>query len=179
RYGLDGPPNFEDHAWNLRVVASLDDIAARLAIPASDVDARLASARAALFAKRATRVRPGLDDKVLTSWDAVMIAALARGSRALDEAGFADLAFAALNRLLATAWRDGRLYATRHGEASTLPAYLDDYAFLLAALLEAMQTRFPASHLSLARAVADALLPRFEARERGGFWFTSHDHERL
>jgi len=179
RYGLDGPPNFEDHAWNLRVVASLDDIAARLAIPASDVDARLASARAALFAKRATRVRPGLDDKVLTSWNALMIAALARASRALDEAGFADLAFAALDRLLATAWRDGRLYATRHGEASTLPAYLDDYAFLLAALLEAMQTRFRPSDLSLARAVADALLARFEDRERGGFWFTSHDHERL
>src|SRR5690349_20101874 len=178
-YGLDGPPNFEEHAWNLRVIASIDDKAARLAIPASDVEARLASARAALFAKRATRIRPGLDDKILTSWNALMIAALARASRALDEPAFADGAFAALDRLIATAWRDGRLYATRHGDQSTLPAYLDDYAFLLAALVEAMQTRFRASDLALAREVADALLARFEDRERGGFWFTSHDHERL
>jgi uncharacterized protein YyaL (SSP411 family) len=179
RYGLDGPPNFEDHAWNLRLVASIDDIAARLAIAPSDVEARLASARAALFAKRSTRVRPGLDDKILTSWNALTIAALARASRALDAPAFADLAFAALDRLMATAWRDGRLYATRHGDQATLPAYLDDYAFLLAALLEATQTRFRASDLARARDVADALLARFEDRGRGGFWFTSHDHERL
>ena len=179
RYGFEGPPNFEEHAWNLRVVASIDDIAARLSIPLSDVEARLSNARAALFAKRATRIRPGLDDKILTSWNALMIAALERASRAFDEPAFADLAFVALDRLVATAWRDGRLYATRNGDESTLPAYLDDYAFLLAALLEAMQTRFRASDLSLARDVADALLARFEDRERGGFWFTSHDHERL
>ena len=179
RYGLEGPPNFEEHAWNLRVVASIDDVAARLAIPVPSVELWLVSARAKLFERRATRVRPGLDDKILTSWNALMIAALARASRALDERAFADLAFAALDRLIATAWRDGRLFATRHGEASTLPAYLDDYAFLLAALVEAMQTRFRASDLSLARDVADALLARFEDRERGGFWFTSHDHERL
>ena len=179
RYGLDGPPNFEEHAWNLRVVASIDDIAAGLSIPVPSVELRLVSARAALFERRATRVRPGLDDKILTSWNALMIAALARASRALDDPVFGDLAFAALDRLVATAWRDGRLYATRNGDESTLPAYLDDYAFLLAALVEAMQRRFRASDLSLARDVADALLERFEDRERGGFWFTSHDHERL
>jgi uncharacterized protein YyaL (SSP411 family) len=179
RYGLDGPPNFEDHAWNLRVDASIDAIAARLRIAQSDVETRLAAARAALFARRATRVRPGLDDKILTSWNALMIAALARASRALDEPALGSLAFTALDRLIATAWRDGRLYATRHGDQSALPAYLDDYAFLLAALLEAIQTRFRASDFTLARELADALLARFEDRERGGFWFTSHDHERL
>ncbi len=179
RYGLDGPPNFEDHAWNLRIVASIDTIAARLRMVPSEVETRLAAARAALFARRATRVRPGLDDKILTSWNALMIAALARASRALDEPALAELAFTALDRLIATAWRDGRLYATRHGDESTLPAYLDDYAFLLAALIEAIQTRFRASDFALARALADALLARFEDRERGGFWFTGHDHERL
>ncbi|HXR57037.1 MAG TPA: thioredoxin domain-containing protein [Casimicrobiaceae bacterium] len=179
RYGLDGPPNFEDHAWNLRIVASIEAIAARLGVAPADVEARLAAARAALFARRAKRVRPGLDDKILTSWNALMIASLARASRALDEPALAKLAFTALDRLVATAWRDGRLYATRHGDQSTLPAYLDDYAFLLAALVEAIQTRFRASDFVLARELADALLARFEDRERGGFWFTSHDHERL
>jgi uncharacterized protein YyaL (SSP411 family) len=178
-YGFDGPPNFEDHAWNLRVVASVAEVASRLGMKASDVQGQLAAARAALFAKRETRVRPGRDDKILTSWNALMIAALARASRALNEPAWADLAFRALDTLVATAWRDGRLYATRHGDDVALNAYLDDYAFLLSALLETMQTRFRRKDWSLAIDLADRLLDRFEDRDRGGFWFTSHDHERL
>jgi uncharacterized protein YyaL (SSP411 family) len=178
-YGLDGPPNFEDHAWNLRVAASVDEIASRLSTTLPDVQTRLAGARAALFARRETRERPARDDKILTSWNALAIGALARAARALDEPAWADLAFAALDALVATAWRDGRLYATRHGDDVRLDAYLDDHAFLLAAALEAMQTRFRPRDWSLAIALAAQLLERFEDRERGGFWFTSHDHERL
>ena len=178
-YGLDGPPNFERHAWNLRVVVSADDVASRLATTPADVEARLVRARAALFAVRETRVRPGRDDKILTSWNALMIGALARASRALDRPAWADLALEGLDTLVATAWRDGRLYASRHGSRVAFDAYLDDYAFLLDALLEAMQTRFRAQDWTLALALAQGLLDRFEDRERGGFWFTSHDHERL
>jgi len=178
-YGLDGPPNFERHAWNLRVVVSADDVASRLATTPADVEARLARSRAAMFAVRETRVRPGRDDKILTSWNALMIGALARASRALDRPAWADLALAGLDTLVATAWRDGRLYASRHGSQVAFDAYLDDYAFLLDALLEAMQTRFRPRDWTLALALAEGLLDRFEDRERGGFWFTSHDHERL
>ncbi len=133
----------------------------------------------ALFAARAKRVRPGRDDKILTSWNALAIAGLARAARALDEPRWADLAFAAADSLKRTAWRDGRLLATRRGERADLNAYLDDHAFLLAALVELMQTRFRRADYDWARALADALLERFEDREHGGFWFTSHDHERL
>ncbi|MBK9116951.1 MAG: thioredoxin domain-containing protein [Betaproteobacteria bacterium] len=178
-YGLDLPPNFEGHAWNLRVSEPLDAIAARLAISLPDAQTRLAGARAALFAARANRVRPGRDDKILTSWNALAIAGLARASRALDEPRWADLAFAAADALERTAWRDGRLSATRRGERADLNAYLDDHAFLLAALVELMQTRFRRADFDWAREIADVLLARFEDRERGGFWFTSHDHERL
>ncbi len=178
-YGLDGPPNFEGRAWNLRVVASVDEIASRLGTSLPDVQTRLAGARAALFKSRDSRVRPGRDDKILTSWNALMIAALARASRALDEPRWADLAFDALDTLVRTAWRDGRLHATRHGEEVALNGYLDDYAFLLAALLEALQTRFREQDWALAITLAEQLLDSFEDRERGGFWFTSHDHEQL
>ena len=178
-YGLEGPPNFEGHAWNLRVVATVDEVAARLRTSLPDVQTRLAGARAALFRQRESRVRPGRDDKILSSWNALIIAALARASRALDEPAWADLAFDAVDALVRTAWRGERLLATRHGEHVALNAYLDDYAFLLAALLELMQTRFRRTDWTLAIALADQLLDRFEDRERGGFWFTSHDHERL
>jgi uncharacterized protein YyaL (SSP411 family) len=178
-FGLDGPPNFEGHAWNLRVVTAPDAIAGRLHLDVDEVNARIARAKQKLFANRATRVRPGLDDKILTSWNALAIAALARASRALDEPDFAQCAFDALDTLVATAWRDGRLYATRHGTQVALPAYLDDHAFLLAALLEAMQTRFRMQDFVLATTLADRILDGFEDREHGGFWFTSHEHERL
>ena len=179
RYGFEGPPNFEGRAWNPRIVATLDEVAARVGVSAAGVASRLETARAALFGARSTRVRPGRDDKILTSWNALMIGALARASRALAQPAWGDLAFEALDTLVASAWRDGRLYATRHGDEVALNAYLDDHAFLLDALLEAMQTRFRPRDFDLALALADRLLDGFEDRERGGFWFTSHDHERL
>ena len=178
-FGLDGPPNFEGHAWNLRVSAPLAEVAAALEIDLPDAATRLAGARAALFAARARRVRPGRDDKILTSWNALAIAGLARAGRAQDEPRWIDLAATAADAVKRTAWHDGRLLATRRGDRVELNAYLDDHAFLLDALLELMQARFRRDDYAWAIAIADALLERFEDRERGGFHFTSHDHERL
>jgi uncharacterized protein YyaL (SSP411 family) len=178
-YGLDGPPNFEGHAWHLRVVRPVAEVAAALGIGEDVARARLASARSKLVAAREQRVRPGLDDKVLTSWNALAIAGLARAARALADPALADLALCTLDAIRATAWRDGRLYATRQDGRGVLNAYLDDHAFLLDALMETMQTRFRTADFAWACEIADALLARFEDRERGGFWFTSHDHERL
>jgi hypothetical protein len=157
----------------------LAEVASHLALPLAEAAARLAGAKEALFAARAARVRPGLDDKILTSWNALAIAGLARAARALDEPGWADLAVAATDAVRRTAWRDGRLLATRKGDRAHLNAYLDDYAFLLSALLELMQTRFRAEDYAWARELADILLDEFEDAESGGFFFTSHDHERL
>ena len=178
-YGLDGAPNFEGHAWNLRVAVPLAEVAARLDISAAVAAERLAAAKAALLAARSRRVRPGLDDKILTSWNALAIGGLARAARALDVPEWIDLAASAADALRRTSWRDGRLLATRKGEHAHLNAYLDDHAFLLAALIELMQARFRVDDYAWARALADVLLARFEDTERGGFFFTSHDHERL
>ncbi|HYR01219.1 MAG TPA: thioredoxin domain-containing protein [Casimicrobiaceae bacterium] len=178
-FGLDGPPNFEGHAWHLRVAMPLDAVASRLGLDAATAGARLARAKAALLAARAQRVRPGLDDKILTSWNALAIAGLARAARALDEPAFADLAAAAAGALRATAWRGGRLLATRKGARAHLNAYLDDHAFLLAALIELMQARFRREDFEWACELAELLLAQFEDRAHGGFFFTSHDHEAL
>jgi uncharacterized protein YyaL (SSP411 family) len=178
-YGLDRPPNFEGRAWNLRVAVPLADVAARLGLTGAEANERLARAKAKLFAAREMRVRPGRDDKILTSWNALTIAGLARASRALERPDWAHPAFAAADALRATAWKDGRLFATRKDGPAQLNAYLDDHAFLLAALVELMQTRFRIEDCDWACAIADVLLARFEDRGQGGFWFTSHDHERL
>ncbi len=172
-------PNFERHAWHLRVVEPLPEVAEVLAIPLDEAAQRLAQAKAKLFAAREARVHPGRDDKVLTAWNALAIVGLARASRALADPILAEHAFLALDAIHATAWRGGRLYASRKDGEAMLNGYLDDHAFLLAALVEVMQTRFRREDFEWAREIANALLERFEDREQGGFWFTSHDHERL
>jgi len=178
-FGLNRPPNFEGIAWHLRVREPLADVAARLDLMLPDAQTRLSGAKAALFIAREKRVHPGRDDKILTAWNALAIAALARAARALDEPRYADLAFDAIDTLKRTAWRDGRLLATRKDGRAELNAYLDDYAFLLAALVELLQTRFRFDDFLWAQEVGNALLERFEDRDRGGFFFTSHDHEKL
>jgi uncharacterized protein YyaL (SSP411 family) len=179
RHGFDHPPNFEGKAWNPIAATPLDHVARTLGIAPQDAAMRLAGARAKLFAARAKRVRPGLDDKILTAWNALMIGGIARAARALDAPPLLGLADSALDHLYANVWRDGRLYAKAGADAAKFPAYLDDYACLLDALLECLQSRWSERDLAWAIVLAEALLERFADRERGGFFFTAHDHETL
>ena len=179
RYGFDRPANFEHHAWNPIAAVPVAQITTELALASSEAQARLARARAKLFAARAQRVRPGLDDKILTAWNALMIAGIARASRALAAPPLMGLADNALDCLHASAWRDTRLYAVAGEGAARFPAYLDDHAFLLDALLECLQCRWSDRDFAWATQLADTLLERFEDREQGGFFFTAHDHEKL
>jgi hypothetical protein len=124
-------------------------------------------------------VWPGRDDKVLTSWNAMMVRGMARAARAFNEPSWLDSARRALEFMRGTLWKNGRLLATSKDGNAHLNAYLDDYAFLLDALLELMQAEFRAQDLGWARELADTLLDQFEDREAGGFFFVSHDHEKL
>ena len=179
RWGLDAPPNFEGHAWHLGSERSLDEIARSLAIPPDEAASRLERARRKLLAARESRVRPGLDDKVLAAWDALMIKGLARAARRCARPDWAARAARAVDALRERVWQDGRLYATWQAGRARLAAYLDDHAFLLDALLELMQAHFRSEDVVWAQALAEALIARFEDRARGGFWFTAHDHEPL
>ncbi len=178
-YGFNLPPNFENSRWNPILARSLGDVASELEITEEAAAAWLNSARPKLFAARETRVKPGRDDKQLTSWNALMIAGLAHAGRVMSRSDWVDAAHAAIDFLRQNLWRNGRLLASyKHGEAR-LNAYLDDYAFLLDALLESMQAGYREADMAWARELADALLVHFEDKAQGGFFFTSHDHEAL
>jgi uncharacterized protein YyaL (SSP411 family) len=177
-FGFDRPPNFERHAWNPIVATSIGAIATSLNRSDDDVAQRLTSAKSTLFAARARRVRPALDDKRLTSWNALMIAGLARASRTLSDETLQQLADRALENLFASAWRDRRLFAT-FSTAPSISGYLDDYAFLLDALIECLQNRWSSRDIGWAIAIADTMLTHFEDRDEGGFFFTADDHEKL
>jgi len=178
-FGFDRPPNFEHAAWNPIVAQPIEQVARSLGAEPAEVRSRLASARKKLFAARSTRIRPGLDDKILTSCNALMISGIARATRYLDAAPLIGLADNALDFLHTAAWRDGRLYAKAGGDSDRFPAFLDDHAFLLDALLECLQCRWSDRDIAWAIQLADALLERYEDRAHGGFFFTAHDHERL
>ena len=135
--------------------------------------------RQKLLAIRSARVPPGRDEKILTGWNALAIKGLADASRALDRGDFADAAVTALEFLRRNHHPAGRLLATSRGAEARLPAYLDDHAFLIDAILALCTVRFEAAWLAFAAQLADALLDRFEDVEHGGFFFTAHDHETL
>ncbi len=167
-FNLGGPPNFEEHHWHLNVAR------------AERYDAALLQrVRSKLYAEREKRIRPGRDDKVLTSWNALMIEGMAHAARVFGREDWLASARRALDFLRKTMWKDDRLLATFKDGTAHLNAYLDDHAFLLAALLEMLQADFRAGDLAWAEELGDLLIEEFEDRDSGGFFFTSHDHEAL
>ena len=177
-FGLDGPPNFEGR-WHLVVRRGIADVAEALGLSPEETGRRLTAAREKLLAARAQRVRPGRDEKVLTSWNALMIRGLAVAGRLLAEPAWLDAAARALDFIHRELYRGGRLLATCKDGRARLNAYLDDYAFLLDALLEFLQSRWRDDYARWAQELAAAMLAHFEDGDNGGFFFTADDHERL
>jgi uncharacterized protein YyaL (SSP411 family) len=165
RFGLDGPPNFENKHWHLRIVQ-----------PAGE---EVAAAKQKLFAAREKRVRPGRDEKILVSWNALAIRGMAHAGRVFRRDDWIASARRAYGFLRARVWRNGRLLATYKDGRAHLNAYLDDYAYLIAAALELLQAEFSLADLDFACRLADVLLERFEDPQSGGFFFTGRDHEQL
>ncbi|MDB5812163.1 MAG: thioredoxin protein [Betaproteobacteria bacterium] len=178
-YGLDAPPNFEETHWHLQAVVPVADVARRLALSPARVDALLDSTRSKLMLNRAQRVRPARDEKILTAWNALTIKGMTHAARVFDKPQWLASARNALEFIRTNLWRDGRLLASFKDGKAQFNGYLDDYAFLLDALLELMQADFRPRDLAWACELADALLAKFEDRENGGFFFVSHDHEQL
>jgi len=178
-YGLDGPPNFEHTQWHLRVVHVVESVAHQINQSIDNTTALLASARTKLLAQREKRIHPGRDEKILTSWNGLMIQGMARAGYVFDRPEWVASARRALDFIRNTLWKDNRLLATYKDGKAHLNAYLDDYAFLLAALIELMQADYRNDDLQFAIQLADVLLDQFEDKHNGGFFFTSHDHETL
>jgi uncharacterized protein YyaL (SSP411 family) len=140
----------------------------------------LGKMRKALYEARAKRVWPGLDDKRLTAWNALMIAALAEAGAVLGREDYLQGARDCANFVWAELRDDaGTLLRTYKDGHAHLKAYLEDHAFLLEALLTLYEASFETAWFERARKLADILLARFADSERGGFFSTADDHESL
>jgi len=192
-WDLINAPNFEGRAWHLVEARPAAEMARTLQQPQAAIQTILDAARTKLLALREERPRPGRDDKVLGSWNALAVTGLVRAAQVAGRPDWVAAARQALGLISQALWVSEpgapgghRLLATCKGSeggqaqrTAHLNAYLDDHAFLLEALLGLMQSDFRQAELDWATQLAEALLGAFEDSAQGGFFFTRHDHEAL
>jgi hypothetical protein len=178
-YGLDQEPNFED-AYVLEMVRSPEAVAAELELGVDECQQQLETIRAKLLKTRNQRKSLLRDDKILTSWNGLMIRALAHGSVVLKRPEY-RLAAEKAAMFLLTRLRDdkGRLLRTYRAGQAKLPAYLDDYAFLVEGLLALQQATGDEKWLNAASRLSDDQFKLFWDEQRQGCFFTATDHEEL
>jgi uncharacterized protein YyaL (SSP411 family) len=155
---------------------SVDEIASDLAIPLEELEQKLEKARAKLFSERTKRVHPHKDDKILTDWNGLMIAALAKGAQVFDEPLYEEAARRAADFIL-THMVDakGRLYHRYREGDPAVAGFLDDYAFLTWGLIELYEATFEPRYLHKALDLNTLMLTHFWDGEKGGFYFTADD----
>lgn len=177
-FGVTKVGNFE--GTNILNVPNDDDIAAkRLGITVEELQEKLSAIKDRLYAVRTSRVYPGLDDKILTAWNGMMLASLAEAARVLGREDYLAASERAGDFLLENLRNEKkRLYRTFKNGTAKLNGYLEDYANVMDAMLELYQSTFVEKWFDEARRLADVVLEHFQA-EDGGFFDTSDDHEKL
>ena len=163
----------------LQVVRPADVLARLDGIDVEEVEGSLARSRSHLFELRGRRIRPALDDKVLTGWNGLMIAALARASSVLDVPTYGEAATNAADFLLKEVRRGNRLLATYGKGQARLAAYSTDYAFLIEGLIAIYEWNGNSSYLREAERLSDSLVDHYWDGDEGGFFLTASDHEEL
>jgi len=179
-YDVTDGGNWEGHNI-LRLNVRTSDTAVHSSIDEAELEQKMTAASRKLYEVRSKRIWPSLDDKVLTAWNGLMLAAFADAAQALDRADYRDIATANAEFLHATMRaEDGRLLRTwKAGSDAKYNGYLEDYAFLAEGLLTLYQTTFDPRWFAWAQELADAMLVHFPDAENGGFFDTRDDHERL
>jgi len=178
RFGLNQMANFEGR-WHLYIHKSLAELAKNFDLSVREVRQQLNEARAILFRERESRVKPGRDEKQLVAWNALMIKAMAQAGRFLDRPDFVRSAQSAADFIRDKLFHDATLMACYTNGQASIKAYLDDYAFMLDALLELLQTQWRKQDYDFALQLVDLLISEFQDTARGGFYFTGNSHEPL
>jgi len=178
-YGVTAEGHVEHGASILHVAQPLEAFATLTGGDPEALRRRLAAAREQLLAERSRRVRPHRDDKILTSWNGLMIAALAYGAATLDEPRYLDAAQRAARFVLTSLMRDGRLLRRFREAEARYAGTLEDYAFFCEGLLELYEADFDPQWLAHATRLAAQMIDRFWDAEGGGFLFRDTAEEPL
>ena len=178
-YDVTPTGNFEGKSI-LNVPLALDQLATKMKVNPPELAETLQQSRAKLFAAREKRARPARDEKIITAWNGLMLAALAEAGRVLHRSDYITLATRNAEFVLSTMMKDGRLFRTWAAGAGSarLMGYLEDYAFYADGLLALYQTTFDPRWFQTACHLMDVALAHFQD-EQGGFFDTADDHEKL
>ncbi|MEL6151443.1 MAG: thioredoxin domain-containing protein, partial [Chloroflexota bacterium] len=178
-FGVTEGGNFE--GTNILNVPRADDVVAdELDMDVDALREKIEAIKEKLYAHRTQRIAPGLDDKVLASWNGLMLASMAEAARVLGRDDYRAAAVRCGEFLASTMMTDeGRLYRTSKNGQSKLNGYLEDYANVIDAMLELYQTTFDEQWFDHARSFANIVLEHFPAEDGAGFFDTSSDHEEL
>jgi uncharacterized protein YyaL (SSP411 family)/aryl-alcohol dehydrogenase-like predicted oxidoreductase len=155
-------------------------VAQELGITPASLERSLDHSKPRVYEARTGRVKPGLDDKILTAWNGLMIGAFAEGFRVLRDRAYLDAATRAADFIHATLVQDdGRLFRTCRGDRAHLNAYLEDYAYLAEGLLDLYEAGGNPAYVREAERLLEIVLRDFLDEETGAFFATARDHERL
>ena len=177
-WGVDDGPNFEGHSI-LFVPRDPQEVAGALGITGDALTTAIARARALLYAEREKRVHPGLDDKVLASWNGLMLAAFAEAAAVLGRADYLAVAVRNADFLNRQMVRDGRLLRSWKDGQARITGYLEDYSMVGTGLLALYEATFDRRWLDESRRLADEALRLFWSADRETFFDTGHDQEAL
>ena len=181
-FGITPGGNFEKSgATVLSEVKPVASVAAELGVPVAEATTALAEARRAMLTYREKRERPTRDDKVLASWNGLLLGALADAGRALDEPSWVAAAQLGFDAIAAKLTRDGRVgrYFKDGVAASDRPGFLDDQAYLGNAALDLFEATGEPRYAATARAICAAMVEHHWDRGEGGFWFSPDDGDAL
>lgn len=177
-YDVTNVGNFEHHNI-LHPTLSLEQLAKLFRRSLDEVTQLITGAKQKLFSVREQRVKPGRDEKILTSWNGLMLSAFAEGYKVLGNPRYLEVARQTTNFIFTRLYRDGRLLRSYKDGQAKFNAYLDDYAFFAAALIDLYEATFERHYLDRAVALTETLNARFWDDAEGGYFFTSSDHEAL
>jgi uncharacterized protein YyaL (SSP411 family) len=177
-YDVSAEGNFEEKNI-LHVRYTTGSAADALNVAEGELIEALERGRAKLFAEREKRIKPFRDEKVLTAWNGLMLAAFAEAGAIFDNAEYLQIAHRNADFLLDQLQRDGRLLRTWKDGRAKLNAYIEDYANLADGLIALYQASGKTRYLHEARRLGDLMITEFWDEESGGFFFTSSDHEEL
>ncbi|MEW6211428.1 MAG: thioredoxin domain-containing protein [Acidobacteriota bacterium] len=178
-YDITEEGNFEHGQSILNTPLSEEEFAASENIAIEEMRRIINAGRKKLFYEREKRVRPGLDDKILTAWNAMMLTAFAEAASVLGRDDYREVARRNAEFLLSNLVREGRVLRTYKDGRAKLNGYLEDYAYLIEGLLALYEATFELRYFEQARELGRAMVERFWDEEEGGFYFTSSDHEEL
>lgn len=179
-YDVKSGGNFEGKSI-LNIPIPFEAVAQQLKLPLETLLDILQRGRARLFAQREKRVKPGRDEKIITAWNGMMLAAFAEAARVLSRTDYLEVARRNAEFVLSMILKEGRLFRTwkaQPGQAK-LMGYLEDYAFYADGLLALYQTTFEPRWFQAAQALMEIVLEHFPDKEAGGFFDTADDHEQL